>query len=67
MREFFDEAKGLFVAGAVFVMAALILYFMPGIGVNTYSLGCLILFAVPFMIGLVQTVQYVKSLARQVR
>ncbi|MHC1767372.1 MAG: SdpI family protein [Verrucomicrobiia bacterium] len=60
-------AKQLLVAGAVFVVAAVILYFIPGIGVDTYSLGCLVLFAVPFIIGLVQSVRYVKSLARQVR
>lgn len=60
-------AKRLLVAGAVFVAAALILYFIPGIGVDNYSLGCLFLFAVPFIIGLVQSVRYVKSLARQVR
>lgn len=60
-------AKRLLGAGAVFVAAAVILYFIPGIGVDTYSLGCLFLFAVPFIIGLVQSFRYVKSLARQVR
>ncbi len=60
-------AKRLLVAGAVFVVAAVILYFIPGVGVDTYSLGCLFLFAVPFIIGLVQSIRYVKSLARQVR
>ncbi len=56
-------AKRMLLAGAVFVAAALILYFIPGLGVDTYSLGCLFLFAVPFIIGLVQSVRYVKSLA----
>ena len=60
-------AKRLLVAGAVFVAAALILYFIPGIGVDTYILGCLFLFAVPFVIGLVQSLRYAKSLARWVR
>src|SRR5512137_1741345 len=59
-------AKRMLVAGAVFVVAAVILYFIPGVGVDTYSLGCLFLFAVPFIIGLVQSVRYVKSLGRQV-
>ncbi len=60
-------AKRMLVAGAVFVVAAVILYFIPGIGVDTYSLGCLFLFAVPFVIGLLQSLRHVKSLARQVR
>ncbi len=60
-------AKRLLVAGAVLVTAALILYFIPGIGVDTYSLGCLFLFAVPFVIGLVQSFRYTKSLGQKVR
>jgi hypothetical protein len=58
-------AKRMLLSGAVFVAAALILYFIPGISVDTYSLGCLFLFAVPVVIGLVQSVRYVKSLSRQ--
>jgi len=58
-------AKRLLWSGAVFVAAALILYFIPGIGVDAYSVGCLFLFAVPFIVGLIQSVRYVKSLARQ--
>jgi uncharacterized membrane protein len=60
-------AKRLLVAGAVFMVAAVVLYFIPGIGVDTYSLGSLFLFAVPFVIGLVQSLRYVKALAWQVR
>jgi uncharacterized membrane protein len=51
-------AKRLLLAGAVLVVAAVILYFIPGVGVDTYSLGCLFLFAVPFIIGLVQSVGF---------
>jgi hypothetical protein len=58
-------AKRLLVASAVLVMAALILYFIPGIGADTYSIGCLFLFAVPFITGLVQSLRYVKSLVRR--
>lgn len=58
-------AKRMLAAGAVFVAAAVILYFIPGIGVDTYAIGCLVLFAVPFIIGLVQSLRYVKSLAQQ--
>jgi hypothetical protein len=52
-------------SGAVFVAAAVVLYFIPGISVDVYSLGCLFLFAVPFVIGLIQSIRYVKSLARR--
>jgi hypothetical protein len=58
-------AKRMLAAGAVFVVAALILYFIPGIDVDDYSIGCLVLFAVPFVIGLVQSLRHVKLLDRQ--
>jgi uncharacterized membrane protein len=58
-------AKRLLWSGVTFVVAALILYFVPGISVDVYSLGCLFLFAVPFVIGLIQSIRYVKSLSRQ--
>jgi hypothetical protein len=60
-------AKRLLWSGAVFVVAAVVLYFIPGIGVDVYSLACLFLFAVPFVIGLIQSVRYVRALARQGR
>jgi hypothetical protein len=60
-------AKRMLWSGAVFVAAAVVLYFIPGISVDGYALGCLFLFAVPFVIGLVQSIRYVKPLARQNR
>ena len=60
-------AKRLLWSGAVFVAAAVALYFIPGISVDVYSLGCLFVFAVPFVIGLVQSVRYVRALAHQTR
>jgi len=60
-------AKWLLWSGAIFVVAAVGLYFIPGISVDVYSLGCLSVFAVPFVIGLVQSVRYAKLLARQTR
>ena len=60
-------AKRLLWSGAVFVAAAVVLYFIPGISVDVYSLGCLFVFAVSFVIGLVQSVRYVRALAHQTR
>ena len=57
-------AKRLLWSGAVFVAAAVALYFIPGISVDVYSMACLFLFAVPFVMGLIQSLRYVKSLAR---
>jgi hypothetical protein len=58
-------AKRLLCSGAVLVPTAVVLYLIPGISVEVYSLACLFLFAVPFIIGLLQSIRYVKSLARQ--
>jgi len=58
-------AKRLLVSGVTFVTAALIFYFIPGISVDVYSLGCFFLFAASFTIGLIQSIRYVKSLAGQ--
>jgi uncharacterized membrane protein len=60
-------ATRLLWSGATFVVAAVVLYPIPGISVDVYSLGCLFLFAVPFVFGLFQSIRYVKSLSRQTR
>ena len=60
-------AKRMLWSGAAFVAAAVVLYFIPGISVDVYSLACLFLFAVPFVIGLIQSVRYVRALAHQTR
>ncbi len=57
-------AKRLLWSGAVFAAAAVVLYCIPGISVDVYSLACLFLFAVPFTIGLIQSVRYVRARAR---
>jgi hypothetical protein len=59
-------AKRMLWSSVCFVAAGLILYFVPGISVDGYALGCLFLFAFPFVIGLVQSFRYVKSLVRRV-
>jgi len=56
------SGKRLFWAGVSIVLAALVLYFVPGISVDTYALGVLAVFAVVMVVGLVQTVQYMRSL-----
>jgi hypothetical protein len=58
-------AKRMLWSGVIFVDAALILYFIPGVTVDVYAVGCLFLFVVPLTIGLVQSVRYMKSLARK--
>lgn len=60
-------ANRLLWSGEVFVVAAVGLYFIPGISVDVYSFGCLFVFAVPLVIGLIQSLRYVKALARQTR
>ena len=56
------SGKRLFWAGVSIVLAALVLYFVPGISVDAYALGVLAVFAVVMVVGLVQTVQYMRSL-----
>ncbi len=60
-------AKRMLWSGAAFTVAAVVLYFIPDITVDEYSLGCLFLFAAPLTVGLVQSVRYAKSLAGQMR
>jgi UPF0716 family protein affecting phage T7 exclusion len=60
-------AKRWLVAGAVFVVAAVVLYLIPGIAVDIYSLSCFGVFVIPCIVGLVQSLRYVKRLARHNR
>lgn len=55
-------AKRLIAAGAAIVLAAAILYAVPGITVDTYALACLGVFMIAFVPGIVQCVRYLKSL-----
>lgn len=59
------SAKRLMCAGASAVIAAVGLYFVPSISLDVYALGCLAVFAVVLVVGVVQSVSYMKALARQ--
>jgi hypothetical protein len=56
------SGKRLFWAGVSTVLAALALYFIPGISVDAYALGVLAVFVVVMVVGLVQSVRYMRSL-----
>jgi hypothetical protein len=58
------SAKRLIVAGACSTISAIVLYFVPGLTIATYALACLGVFALVAIVGLVQSVRYMKSLAR---
>jgi uncharacterized membrane protein len=56
--------KRLVVAGLAIMIGSVILYFIPGISIDTYALACLAVFAVPFTVGLYQDWRYLKSLSK---
>ena len=56
-------AKRLLVSGLIFAAASVSLYFVPGLSVDGYAVGCLIAFGVPFTIGMSQTWQYLKQIS----
>jgi hypothetical protein len=57
------SAKRLMLAGASSVIAAIALHFVPAITVDIYALGCLVVFAIVAIVGLVQSVKYMKAMA----
>ena len=57
-------AKRLILAGTSFVIASILLYFIPGISVDAYALGCLAVFAMVFTVAIFQSVRYMRSLER---
>jgi hypothetical protein len=61
------SAKWMLASGVAWITAALGLYFVPGLSVDHYSFGCLALFAVPFVIGLVLSLRYANFLSRRNR
>jgi uncharacterized membrane protein len=51
----------LLVVGIVTILAALGLYYIPGISVDAYAMICLAIFAWVFILAVVQSVIYLKS------
>ena len=56
--------KRMVAAGICTALAAIGFYDMPGITVDTYAWACLVVFALVFGIGMVQSWRYMRSLAR---
>jgi hypothetical protein len=54
------SARYLFAAGGSIVVAAVLLYFIPGLSVDTYALGCLGVFGVVFGFGLFQIFRFLR-------
>lgn len=55
-------AKRLLWAGASFVAAAMLLYWLPGLSLDFYALGCLVIFLVVLIWGLIQDFIYLGKL-----
>ena len=55
-------AKGLLVTAVVFLIAAVGLYFWPGITLDVYALLCALIFAVSITITINRTMRYNRSL-----
>jgi hypothetical protein len=58
-------ARRLILTGACLVLAAILLWFFPGIDVDGYALGCLTAFIVVFGLGLAQSFRYMRALAAE--
>jgi uncharacterized membrane protein len=52
----------LFWLGVACVLTSLILYGIPGLSVDAYALSVLGVFALGFLIGILQTVRYMRTL-----
>jgi hypothetical protein len=56
------SARRMFWTAIAFEIAALGLYLLPGIGLDTYAMGCLGVFSIGLIYTVVQTVNYLRSL-----
>ncbi|MEX2143572.1 MAG: SdpI family protein [Anaerolineales bacterium] len=57
--------KWLLASAIIFLVAAIGLYFIPGITLDQYSLGSLAGFAIPFGIGMVYMVRLLRKLTNR--
>ncbi len=57
-------APGLFATGAITALAALLLYFVPGLTVDTYAWLCLAAFAVPMTVTIIDGMRYLRQLPK---
>ena len=54
----------LLVAGLLFVLVAVIIYFIPGLSIDAYALACLAVFVVIFAWAIVQSLRYLRSISK---
>ena len=55
------SARFLMLTGLLTILAAVLLYLIPGIRVDAYALGCLAAFSAEFIIGLALSFRYMKK------
>ncbi len=55
-------AKGLLATGILFLVASVVLYFVPGISLEAYSLLCALIIAVGTTITIIKTSRYNQTL-----
>ncbi len=55
-------ARWMLAAGVITVVGAIGLYFVPGLSADTYAWLCLLLFALPFGLGLALSFRYLRRL-----
>jgi hypothetical protein len=56
------SARRMFWTAIAFVVAALGLYLLPGIGLDEYAMGCLGVFSIGLILTILQSVNYLRSL-----
>ena len=57
-------ARWLLLSGIITVAGAVALYLVPGLSVDAYAWLCLLIFAVPFAIGVVLSFRYLRRLQK---
>ena len=57
-------ARWMLLSGIITVAGAVALFFVPGLSVDAYAWLCLIVFAVPFAIGVVLSFRYLRRLQK---
>ena len=55
--------RQLLMVGLLEGLATLLLYFLPGLNVDTYALACLGVFIVVFGVAMAKSLRYIKTLA----
>jgi UPF0716 family protein affecting phage T7 exclusion len=58
------SAKRILISGVAVILAAILLYLIPGITLDQYAMGVLIVLVVVFGTGMIQSVRFMKNLAR---